>query len=95
MDVVDRLVACGRLSQASRRNLSSGASGRSAPSPVRRAHRRHRDAAERHRGAGDLAGRVLCQQRRRRDDGEIAVPARELDEAVAMAVAASAGSGPR
>ena len=50
------------------------------------AHRRHADAAERHRRARDLAGAILGQQRRRRDDGEVAVPAREFDEAVAVAV---------
>ena len=47
-------------------------------------HRRRPHAAERQRRARHLAVIVLFDERRRRDDGEIAVTARELDEGIAV-----------
>ena len=44
------------------------------------AQRRRAHAAERERRAGDFAGGVFLEQRRRRDDGEIAVAAGKFDE---------------
>src|SRR5207302_7195079 len=54
---------------------------------VARAYRRRRDAAERERSARDLAAPIFLEQRRRRDDGEVAVPARKLEKGVAVAFA--------
>src|SRR5580704_16516089 len=48
-------------------------------------HRRRSHAAERQRRARYLAVLILLDQRRRRDDGEIAVATGELDEGVAVA----------
>src|SRR5215470_9323304 len=49
-----------------------------------RPHRRRPHAAERDRGARDLAGAILDDERRRRYDREVAMAAGELDKAVAM-----------
>src|SRR5262245_47100562 len=48
------------------------------------AHRRCPHATERDRGARDLACAVFSDERRRRYDGEVAVPAGKLHKAVAM-----------
>src|SRR5580692_1345103 len=47
-------------------------------------HRRRPHAAERQRRARYLAVPIFLDQRRRRDDGEVAVTAGELDEGVAV-----------
>ena len=75
-----------QVSLASRNSLSSGTW------PIRRllqrggADRHHAHAADGHGGARDFSGRILDEQRRRRHDGEIAMPPGELDEAMAVAL---------
>src|SRR6266851_9576026 len=49
--------------------------------------RRRPHAADRDRGAGDPAGPVRLEQRRRRRDREIAVPPGELDEGIGVLLA--------
>ena len=85
-----------QLSQASRKKLSLG----------RLARRCACSTSLARTGAAPMPPRVtearvilpppsVSEQHRRRDDGEIAVPARELDEGVAVAAAASAESARR
>ena len=60
-------------------------------SPIERAfgvvrpHRRRSHAAERHRRARHFAVLVFFDEHGGRDDGEVAVPAREFDEGIAVA----------
>ncbi len=49
-----------------------------------RADRRRSHAADGHRGAGELAGRVSLDQDGGRRDGEITVPARELNKGITV-----------
>ena len=67
-------------SQSSRSRLSSIVSPISARSTSAGAQRRRAHAAERQRRARDFAGGVFLEQRRRRDNGEIAVAAGKFDE---------------
>ncbi len=81
MDVVDRLDAAAALAGVAKQRrvwrLADDRRFERARAGGRRAH-----AADRHRGARDPAGAVGFQQRRRRGDGEVAMPARELDEGI-------------
>ncbi len=71
-------------SQSSRNNSSEAVCPTSAFSTLVHPHRDDRNAAQRQRRAFDPAVRVFFQQRRGRGDGEIAMPAREFDKAIAV-----------
>ena len=83
MDVLDGLELAQRLADLAQPLLARSFADQRA-FDFARAHRRRPHAAERHRRARHLAAAVLFDQRRRRDNGEIAVPAREFDEGKAV-----------
>ena len=78
-----------QLSQAARNSSLAGDLPDDGLLDLAGAHR-DRHAADGDRGARDLAA-VDLQQRRRRDDGEIAVAAGELDEGAALCRAGQSG----
>ena len=83
MDIVNRVASAQNFADLAQAFVADGLADQRALD-FARPQRRRAHAAERNRRARYLAAAVLFDQRRRRDNREIAVPARKFDEAMAV-----------